>query len=139
MDDCDLWEGNCWSDGYGRIQIARIDGKQIVIGTHRLVWMQDNGHTDLMVLHSCDTPNCINIDHLRAGTHQENMDDKMERGRHFETNKTHCKHGHEYTAKNTKWRTPKHPIRVCKTCHNRWERENYHRKKESNYNEQEIN
>jgi hypothetical protein len=36
---------------------------------------------DLQVLHSCDNRVCININHLRLGTPQDNMDDKMRRGR----------------------------------------------------------
>lgn len=34
-----------------------------------------------MCLHSCDTPRCVNPDHLRAGTAQDNSDDMKERDR----------------------------------------------------------
>ena len=118
MDDCDLWERGTRGGGYGALHIGVIDGKKTRISTHRLVWMQDNGHTDLHILHSCDTPACINIDHLRAGTNQDNVDDREERGR-GRTNgneyKTHCSHGHEYTEENT-YQKQTQKGRLCKTC-----------------------
>lgn len=35
-----------------------------------------------LVRHTCDNPTCINPEHLLLGTQQDNMDDKMRRGRH---------------------------------------------------------
>lgn len=36
---------------------------------------------DQVLLHSCDTRNCINIMHLTPGSHQENMADMVAKGR----------------------------------------------------------
>lgn len=35
----------------------------------------------MLLLHSCDTPACIELTHLRPGTPKENMDDMWKRGR----------------------------------------------------------
>ena len=118
MDNCDLWEGRCNSAGYGSLYIDYVDGRGIQMGAHRLVWLQNNGYTDLHILHSCDTPACINIDHLRAGTPADNMRDRDERGRfnNGQAEKTHCKHGHKYSDENTYIYGNN---RQCKICRHR--------------------
>ena len=35
----------------------------------------------LQIRHQCDNPKCINIKHLLIGTHQDNVDDKVDRNR----------------------------------------------------------
>ncbi|WP_428985700.1 HNH endonuclease [Sinomonas terricola] len=40
------------------------------------------------ILHSCDNPPCVNPGHLRPGTRFDNMQDKVLRGRHFQSNQT---------------------------------------------------
>lgn len=56
--------------------------------THRVAYVKHHGlaHADidgLHVRHTCDTPSCVNPDHLLIGTNQDNMDDKVARGRQF--------------------------------------------------------
>lgn len=36
----------------------------------------------MLAIHSCDNPRCVNPAHLRPGTHLDNTQDAIERGRH---------------------------------------------------------
>jgi hypothetical protein len=76
--DCVLWNGAVNKGGYG---ITSYQGKSKM--THRLIYEIHNGEIPktLKVLHSCDHPNCINIDHLRVGNQKDNMDDMRDRNR----------------------------------------------------------
>lgn len=68
----------------------------------------------LLVLHNCDNPPCCNPAHLRAGTAKDNMQDRLERGRNPQVNKTHCKHGHPLSGENLY--TAPDGERGCRTC-----------------------
>lgn len=75
---CVEWKKACDSDGYG---MRSWHGKSV--RAHRVAWMVMNGPIPdgLHVLHSCDNRRCVNVDHLRLGTHQENMRDRAARWR----------------------------------------------------------
>ena len=75
---CWLWTDALDRDGYGRLQ---IDGK--AVKAHRLAYELHCGPvpSGKMVCHKCDTPCCVNPDHLYAGDNQANMDDMVRRGR----------------------------------------------------------
>jgi len=107
---CLEWTGYRDKDGYGNIQIAGSPYR-----VHRIVWMQDNGHTDLFVLHSCDNPACYNIEHLFAGTAADNTRDMIEKGRGAEQKVTHCPAGHPYDGDNLVIRY--NGYRRCRECH----------------------
>lgn len=78
---CWLWQAALNDHGYG---VIRPSGKRTgpALKAHRvsaeLAGIPIEG---LMVLHSCDTPACVNPAHLRAGTNLENVDDKVSRNR----------------------------------------------------------
>lgn len=76
---CREWDGFRDRDGYGRI---RFRGKSSC-AVSRVIWELLNGPIPdgLHVLHQCDNPPCINPDHLMLGTHEENMADKVKKGR----------------------------------------------------------
>jgi hypothetical protein len=50
---------------------------------HVYAWEIENGPVPdgMFVLHECDYPPCCRGDHLFLGTHQDNMDDMMGKGR----------------------------------------------------------
>ena len=75
----------CWNftgavnrTGYGWLQ---IDG--VTKGVHVWAYEVSNGPipSSLLVRHSCDNRLCANPRHLSVGSHQDNMNDKVERGR----------------------------------------------------------
>jgi hypothetical protein len=113
---CIVWTGYCDPDGYGRINI--IDRPAAL--AHRVAWVEAHGPIPPetpCVLHRCDNPPCCNIDHLFLGTQEDNMVDKVTKGRgstNGNDRKTHCPQGHPYDGANTY--TDAHGKRYCRTC-----------------------
>ena len=52
---------------------------------HRMAWFFEHGDIpeDKIVLHTCDNPRCVNLKHLKLGTHQDNTNDMIDKGRKF--------------------------------------------------------
>jgi hypothetical protein len=76
---CMVWLGQTLAKGYGHV---RIGNKKIQ--THRYALSKKLGRPigeNMCALHTCDNPPCCNPDHLREGTNQDNVDDKMSKGR----------------------------------------------------------
>ena len=85
-DGCWLYMGFRKWDGYGWLA-RRLPGseKTRYMTAHRYAWFLENGmpESGLHILHICDNPPCCNPKHLRLGTHQENMADRVAKGRHL--------------------------------------------------------
>jgi hypothetical protein len=75
---CWLWTDAPDEDGYGRLW---VDGQ--TLKAHRVSWEVHFGPipAGAQVLHRCDTPPCINPQHLFLGSHAENMADREAKGR----------------------------------------------------------
>jgi hypothetical protein len=74
-EECWLWHGRSGPGGYGWLRSLRA---------HRVSWELFLGPIPFgqHVLHRCDSPPCVNPGHLFLGTHEENMADKIAKGRH---------------------------------------------------------
>jgi len=106
-----LWGGTLDGDGYGRLH---VEGKTPPV--HRTVWEIVYGPIPpgIQVNHLCDTPPCIEPEHLYLGTQSDNMYDRVRAGRHANSNKTHCPAGHPYSESNT-YNRPRGG-RECRAC-----------------------
>ena len=79
--ECWMWTGARTSAGYGNFTTA--DRRNVL--AHRYAFEQDKGpiQEGLVVLHECDTPACVNPNHLRCGTQWDNVQDMFDKGRHM--------------------------------------------------------
>lgn len=75
---CWLWAGTEQCRGYGQIE---INNKSWLAHRWSWVWHRGKIPKGLNVLHKCDTPCCVNPDHLFLGTQQANMNDMASKGR----------------------------------------------------------
>lgn len=119
-DECWLWTGSTFPNGYGRIRIGPEGAGRRV--AHRVAYESVHGPVpdDLVIDHvrdrGCTSRLCCNPAHLEAVTNAENV----RRGRTAEANRergrsvTHCPRGHKYTPENT--RTTKQGWRYCVAC-----------------------
>ena len=75
---CLIWKASKSSGGYGAI---KVNGNRL--RAHRVAWELAKGPIPegLCVLHRCDTPACVNVNHLFLGTHADNMRDRNSKGR----------------------------------------------------------
>lgn len=80
---CWFWLGNRDSDGYGLVSVKRNGWQKSKEKAHRLFWMREHGliQSGMVIRHKCDTPCCVNPDHLLVGTVKDNSRDAVERGR----------------------------------------------------------
>lgn len=76
--DCWEWKGATTATGYGNFW---FEGRQVL--AHRMSFSLFKGKIPegLVVMHMCDNPNCVNPAHLSLGTHSDNTQDCIKKGR----------------------------------------------------------
>ena len=82
----------CWNwiaakhdRGYGYFYTSPSFSNRKMDFAHRVSYYLYKGEkvdTNVCVRHKCDNTSCVNPDHLEKGTHKDNMQDMVKRGRH---------------------------------------------------------
>ena len=129
-DNCWLWNAGKNYKDYGNFSVT-INGCSKTYRAHRFIYEYFNGTIPegMLVCHTCDTPRCVNPNHLWLGTVSDNTVDSVNKKRHGMTKKTHCPKGHEYTPENTYRRANRASAsRECRKCRRIKNRE-YHEKR----------
>lgn len=105
-DDCWLWTGPKRGNKPLQYGVTHVNGA--AMSAHRFAYLLQVGELPALedadvrgtcVRHTCDNTLCQNGRHLVPGTHQQNMQDKVDRCRTARY-LTHCKRGHPRTPEN---------------------------------------
>ena len=77
-DECWEWTASTTKNGYGNFVVRKK-----MVYAHRFSYSLVVGpiQDGCVIRHSCDNKKCVNPKHLLPGTQQDNMDDKINRGR----------------------------------------------------------
>jgi len=76
MEKCDLWTHGISANGRPYVRVLAY---RLLLANH--LGLPLDALDGKEVLHTCDNPLCVNIKHLRLGTHSDNMKDKQSKGR----------------------------------------------------------
>ena len=115
---CWVWNRKLTTAGYGRTMYEKKS-----VYAHRLAYVAFKGTIPkgLFLDHKCRNTACVNPDHLDPVTHTENVQRGLRGALNPQRLATHCKHGHEFTEKNTYWKlnpNTDRKTRMCITCKN---------------------
>jgi len=88
---CWNWTGHLNRKGYavvtavGHPELVAISKTKRVWLASRVSWVLTHGTvpSDKLVCHRCDNPACVRPSHLFLGSHQDNVDDMVKKGRGF--------------------------------------------------------
>jgi hypothetical protein len=129
-DECWLWTANTDINGYGMFW---LNGRNRRASHASLALLKGIAiQTGFVACHHCDTPACVNPNHLFVGTLRDNALDAVRKGRidmskpsaiNANALKTHCPSGHAYTPENIIHAKTGRICRQCSVEHNRRLRE----------------
>lgn len=111
-DECWEWTGKRQASGHGKFSV-----QMTWVPASRVMFYLVEGWWPPVVRHTCDNPPCVNPAHLLAGTQADNLRDMVERGRHWQHQKTECPAGHPYTEESLRINR-KTGHRQCRICLN---------------------
>ena len=77
-DSCWFWKNVPTTKGYG---LFKFKGKQCLAHRWAYKWCFGSIPKGMNICHSCDIRNCVNPNHLWAGTYVDNMQDALLKGR----------------------------------------------------------
>lgn len=82
-ESCWLWTGATDGRGYGKIGSGSHQASPLTASRASYALAYGPIPDGLWVLHRCDTPACVRPDHLFLGNNDDNVRDKMAKGRHL--------------------------------------------------------
>jgi len=124
-DGCWIWKGGI-GGSYGKFYFSpNHKPKQVQAHVFSYLFFIGDYDRSLDLDHLCRDRRCVNPYHLEPVTRKENL----ARGDHNHRDKTHCRHGHEFTAGNTILYDNR---RYCRECCRKRSREYMRKKSKAN-------
>jgi len=80
---CWIWTGSKTKKGYGKFRVGDKNqyAHRISFQIHHGAIDGDGSYHGICSCHACDNPPCVRPEHLFAGTHQVNIEDRNSKGR----------------------------------------------------------
>jgi hypothetical protein len=80
--ECWEWTASTDKNGYGQFKLYdEGNGKQKVVGAHKLAWKLINKYDIKYSCHKCDNRKCVRPDHMYDGSPKTNVQDQISRNR----------------------------------------------------------